>query len=256
MVQVLRLRRRRRLSPPAQSAVRTSNLPGAAGLARARPVGIHRLGPAGARPRYGLPSLASGGSSCCSPARRLAALLGLYPGGTRWALIAGGVCLLLAGHWAARLPRLSSGRGHAAPRSPGQSLHSCRPAGRDGHLGWSCCFLIAGAVHSLSAGRPAALHLQRHQSGGQCTLIAGDCQLTVCLLAGCAVLAASSRRGAVHLNRRRLSTHCQSASRLRGNCDAIRAGGSTPQSQEPSTHHQSASRPRGTCDVIRARGSA
>ncbi len=61
-VQGLRLRRRRRLSPPAPSAGRTSGRPGATWPAPMRPADIRRPGPKCACSRLSVIALASGGS--------------------------------------------------------------------------------------------------------------------------------------------------------------------------------------------------
>ena len=79
--QGLRLRRRRRPSPPAPSAGRISGRPGAAGSASVRPADHLRPGPTRSRPRSRLLSPASGGSSSRLPALSRAGLAGPTPGG-------------------------------------------------------------------------------------------------------------------------------------------------------------------------------
>ncbi len=103
--QGLRLRRRRRLSPPAPSASRTSGRPGAAGPAPMRPGDIIRPGPECAHSRPGETVLASGPT------------------------------LLPAGRWTSRIRDWRPGGGTMRPDRRSGRHTSLRPAGRGSHQG-------------------------------------------------------------------------------------------------------------------------
>jgi hypothetical protein len=123
--QGLRLRRRRRLSPPAPCAGRISGRSGAAWSALMRPADTRRPGPSRdcpvptpgrARPRIG-------GSLCVRRHAAGRSLRASHRAGARCAPIAGEPTLPPAGLGGARLRDWRPGRGLVAPRSPERSHH-------------------------------------------------------------------------------------------------------------------------------------